>query len=108
LCKRTRKRTRQLADIPLDPDASPEAKKRQKNTIAARRSRARRVERMEKLEETIEGQAETIGKLEEKNRDLGAQLSYWKARAKELGAQERGGGGDGGADYMMPTGDVPL
>lgn len=49
-----KQRTQPLPKIELDPNADPTAVKRAKNTEAARRSRARKLERMTQLEDKVE------------------------------------------------------
>jgi len=73
-----RKPSADLKPVIWDP-ANPVDIKRARNTLAARKSRARRVERMDELAQTVE-------ELEKEKEALASQMEYYKNLARQHGA----------------------
>lgn len=72
---RTRKRNHPLPLIPLPDAASPTVVKRARNTLAARKSREKKVQRLEELTTTVE-------MLQQRNVALENEVTYWRDLAE--------------------------
>ena len=72
---RTRKRNHPLPMIPLPPDGDATVIKRARNTMAARKSREKKVQRLEELTAAVET-------LEQRNMELENDVAYWRNLAE--------------------------
>nr|P87090.1 RecName: Full=Cross-pathway control protein 1 [Cryphonectria parasitica]AAC16255.1 cross-pathway control protein 1 [Cryphonectria parasitica] len=74
-----RRRGKPLPPITIDDPSDTVGMKRAKNTLAARKSRARKAERMDELERQVR-------ELEAEKEKLAAELAHWKSLASSQGA----------------------
>ncbi|MCJ1243709.1 hypothetical protein MMC30_000906 [Trapelia coarctata] len=72
---RTRKRNQPLPDLPIGETADPTVIKRARNTLAARKSREKKVQRLEEL-------AATVDALTQRNGELEQELVFWRSQAQ--------------------------